>query len=195
MKFLERIINLHSTYTDEECGIQDNAQLYGVCNPTPPLATHVVFRPMTQDIMQDLINNYKRRFPKALLEIYQVMNGADLFWKVRFVGKKKIPIPLCSFSIYGVPLTYDRMHIEPYNICIEDLDRPNGTPDNWLKFGSYYRPGNESDRIDLYVDTDCDSVFAVKHGSTDCCILSSWDSIDSCLCCIFDLLQSQVKAV
>ena len=105
MNFLERIDCLKHTYKADECGFQDNASLYGIINPNPPLATHIVFNPMPQETMQNLVNNYKRTFPKELLLLYRVMNGADLFWTVRFVGKKKTRIPISCFSIYGVYVT------------------------------------------------------------------------------------------
>lgn len=190
MNFLDRIESLQHTYRADECGVQDNASLYGIYNPKPPLATHIVFNPMPQETMQNLVNNYKLNFPKELLVLYHVMNGADLFWTVRLVGKKKTRIPICCFSIYGVPLTYDRKHIEPYNISVEDLNRPRKTPESWLKFGSYYRPENMIDRLDLFIDTNQATVFAVEHEREECSVVASWNSIDSCLCSVFDLLAS-----
>lgn len=191
MIFLRKIESLQHIYRADECVVQDNAFLYGVCNPKPPLATHIVFNPMPQEAMQNLVNNYKLAFPTELLGLYRVMNGADLFWTVRFVGKKKTRIPICCFSIYGVPLTYDRKHIEPYNISVEDLNRPRKTPESWLKFGSYYRPTNMIDRLDLFIDTNQSAVFAIEHEREECRVVESWSSIDNCLCSVFDLLASQ----
>lgn len=188
MIFINKINNLIETYDGNACRAQDNAFLYGICNPVPPLATHIIFSPMPKEVMKDMINNYRRIFPKELLVLYSIMNGADLFWSVRFVGKKNTRIPFSCFSIYGIPLTYDREHIEPFNISIEDLNRPERTPNSWLKFGSYYRPENNINRLDLFVDTEKGGVFAVEHDSSECCVAATWDSIDSCLCCVFDLL-------
>lgn len=191
MIFLEKLHALLDTFDSESCKARDKAMLYGICDPTPPLAAHIVFSPMPNEVMLDMIKDYKRTFPKELLMLYRAMNGADLFWSVRFVGKKNTRIPISCFSIYGIPLTHDRKHIEPFNIRIEDLNRPNGIPDNWLKFGSYYSPKNTTDRLDLFVDTDLNRVFAVEHGNADCCVTATWNSVDDCLCSVFDILRGQ----
>lgn len=190
MNFLKKISELCCSYNNGECITQDNVFLYGVRDFSPPLAKHIVFSPMPKDVMQNLVNNYNRMFPTELLTIYNTMNGAELFCTVRFVGKKNTPICRSRLSIYGVPLTYERNRIEPFNISVEDLNRPKDAPDSWLKFGSYYRPENVLNRLDLFVDTDLLKVYAVEHEDVKCHVAESWDSIDSCLCCVFDLLTS-----
>lgn len=187
MIFLRKLHNIIDTYDSQSCCVRDNAFLFGVCVP-PPLAKHIVFAPMPDDVKQNLISAYRCTIPTELLDLYSAMNGANLFWAVRLVGKKNTRIPFSNLSIYGVPLTWDREHIEPFNISIEDLNRPKGTPDNWLKFGSYYRPKNTDNRLDLFVDTTTNAVFAVEHDYTECCVLENWNSIDDCLCYLFDLL-------
>ena len=189
MIFLEKLHALLDTFDSTSCKAVDKANLYGVYNSPPPLAEHIVFSPMPNEIMQHMIEDYKLTFPKELLMLYRTMNGADLFWTVRCVGNRNILIPINHFSIYGVPLTQDRKHIEPFNIRIEDLNRPNKTPDNWLKFGSYYRPNNTTDRLDLFVDTDSNCVFAVEHENANCCITANWNSVDDCLCSVLDILS------
>lgn len=189
MKFLRILDCLRSDYSDN-CKIQDNAVLYGVNNQPPPLAKHIVFNPMPPIAIDDIVSNYKLDFPTELLKFYSKTNGADFFWTLCSLEKSKIQIPFCLFSIYGIPLTHDRKHIEPYNIVIEDLNRPNGVPECWLKFGSYYMPDNLSIRHDLFVDTIQNTVFAVNHEQAECCIMKTWDSIDICLCSIFEFLSA-----
>ena len=191
MKFLGRIDLLCTTYDRSRCREQDDAMLFGLFTYAPPLAKHIIFRPMPPMVMQNLVSSYKRVFPPELLMLYRTMNGGDFFWTARVIGKKKIRIPQPCLSIYGAPLTSDRKHIEPYNICIEDLNRPNGTPDRWLKFGSYYMPENLSCRRDLFIDTETKLIYAVLHGEKECVIMDTWDSLDCCLCNIFDLLSTQ----
>lgn len=193
MNFMNIIDSLRHVYNPDECGVLGNALLYGVCKLTPPLAEHIVFKPILPDAMKGMLDSYKRTFPRELLMLYQAMNGADLFWTVRFIGKKKIRIPSCRFAIYGVPLSYDRTNIEPFNIAIEDLNRPKGTPDSWLKFGSYYRPEDPDHRLDLFVDTEQTGVFAIEHDSSECCVVSRWDSIDNCLCNVYSLLACNIN--
>ena len=189
MIFLNKIQKLLDEYENCSCAVRDKAFLYGICSQSPPIANHIVYEPMLECEIMNLIDDYKRVIPAELLTLYRFMNGADLFWTVRMIGKKA-RIPICRLSIYGVPLTCDRMHLEPFNIRIEDLNRPNNTPDSWLKFGSYYSPTVTDIRFDLFVDTESLVVFAVKNGCNVCCIEKSWNSIDCCLCC---LLDEQIK--
>lgn len=192
MMFLGKIGDLQKLYSKKECGVYDDAFLYGVCEKTPPLAKHIVFPPMPSDVMQSMVGSYKQPFPEELLLLYHTMNGADLFWTVRFVGKKGIRIPLSCLSIYGIPLSHDRKNIEPFNISIEDLNRPEGTPVTWLKFGAFCYPENLGNRVDLFVDTEFLKVYAVNHNNIECSISETWDSIDQCLCSIYDELEKCV---
>lgn len=103
--------------------------------------------------------------------------------------KGVLSIPLCQLSVYAVPLQDSRTSLQPFNISLEDLNRPKGTPENWLKFGAYYKPNNNFTRSDLYVDVDNDRTFAVKHNSDVLQIEEKWENLDLCLCSIFDLLS------
>lgn len=190
MRFLELIDNICETFDNTVTGRRDKASLYGVCDAPPPLAEHIVFDPMPDAVAKCLVNDYRGVFPKELLEIYAVMNGADLFWTVR-TTQSKIKIPLCRVVIYGVPLTSDRKHIEPFNISIEDLNRPAGIPHCWLKFGSYIDFPHNSDTFNLFVDTDRLNVFAVKKQASNCCVVREWESIDDCLCWLIEYFREK----
>lgn len=190
MKFLEKINGLKCKYDKCVCDMKDNAFLYDLLTPSPPLATHIVFAPMPKEVMNNMICNYKLSFPNELLELYNYMNGADLFWTSCEIGKSNRRIPISRLSIYGIPLTDDRKHLEPFNISIEDLGRPKGTPKSWLKFGSFYYPEDLFKRKMLFVDVDSLKVFAVDENEVECSIVENWNSIDECLCYVFDLLDS-----
>lgn len=190
MNFLKMIDELIYNYGAAEKRTCDRAVLYGTYYNAPPLAKHIIFNPMPPSVKQAMIDNYKLDFPNELLDLYSSMNGANLFWSVRFVGKSNMRVPFNYLSIYGIPITNDRKHIEPYNISIEDLNRPKGTPDSWLKFGSYTRPEDIYSRLDLFVDTRDKCAYAVEHDRSDCCIAETWSSIDDCLCCLLDLLNN-----
>ena len=189
MKFIEKIKGLKSRYDECVCSIEGNAILYDLQSSSPPIATHIVFLPMPTNIKNSMIYNYKLIFPNDLLDLYNHMNGADLFWTTCLIGKSNRRIPICRFSLYGIPLTDDRKYIEPYNISVEDLGRPKGTPCNWLKFGSFYFPDDLFRRIMLFVDVESLKVFAVDEEKTECSIVDSWDSVDECLCSVFDMLD------
>ena len=185
MIFIDKIQDFLSKYESRFCGAKDKAFLYGICNPTPPLADHIVFEPLPESEIKHLVNDYKHNIPEELLTLYRFMNGADLFWTVRILGKN-VRIPFSRLSVYGVPLTFDRKHIEPYSIRIEDLNRPDNTPESWLKFGSYYKDSIIDFYFDLFVDTETLAVFAVKNGESKCCIEEEWSSIDCCLCSLLE---------
>ena len=195
MNFFKKVSTLIEANIDSH-ETMDHAGLYCVYQQPHPLAKHVIFSPMPDGLIKHMIENYKRTFPEQLLVLYTVMNGANLFCTVRLMEQKKTKrtfrIPHISFSIYGIPLTYDRMHIEPFNISIEDLNRPAGTPDSWLKFGCFCRPEELSKRMDLFVDVECGQVYAIDHDANECCISETWNSVDNCLCHVFDLFGNSV---
>ncbi len=167
---------------------QENCTLYGTFEKTPPLAKHIVFTAMSEEMIQHLTDSYNRTVPAELLTLYRSMNGCDLFWESYFYEKHNFSLPMHRFSIHGIPLTF-RERIEPCNISIEDLNRPKGTPQNWLKFGSFYKPHVDfNTRYDLFADTDTNVVYAVEHGIEKCIVSEQWDTIDTCLCAVFDLL-------
>lgn len=188
MNFLNLISDLSAQYASDYTE-QEAFTLYGVYNPAPPLAKHIVYRPMASEVMVHLINSYKRTIPKELLLLYQKMNGADLFWVKVPIPKTQINIPVCCLSVFGVPMSNSRERIEPFNISVEDLNRPKNTPVSWLKFGSFYKPEDLSNKYDLFVDTDSGYVFSVMRNLQECCISETWPTIDDCLCVLFKTLS------
>ena len=186
--FVELIKKMFSEY-GSDCRTQDSSVLYGICDPAPPLANHIVYSPMSECTLQHLVDSYKRTIPNELILLYRALNGADLFWTSTCIPKTNIHIPVCRLSIFGVPMSNSRDRVEPFNISIEDLNRPHGTPAGWLKFGSFYKSDNLSNRYDLFVDTDSGCVYSVGHDIQECTISETWASIDNCLCNIFSALS------
>lgn len=189
MRFIKKVRELPGSYCISECKLSENAFYYGVNINPPPLAEHIVYFPMDEDTIKRLIDSYKRKIPDDLLALYRAMNGASLFWREYYDENLDFALPLCCMNIYGVPKSMDRKRIEPLNISIEDLDRPRETPSSWLKFGSYYKLENDSDRLELFIDTDSLNVFSVKQHAPKCKVIDSWKSLDECLCSIFDVLS------
>jgi hypothetical protein len=189
MKFLTKIDNLSEKYNNSSFKKIDEANLYGLFDSPPPLARHVVFNSIPQSVIQNIVKNYKLHFPKQLLTIYKTMNGANLFWTT-FAINENLHIPMNYLSIYGVPLTYDRKHLEPFNISVEDLGRADDTPQNWLKFGSFCFPNDSVEGYDLFVNVDTEKTFAVESRTERCNIIYTWNSIDECLCDILDKLNA-----
>ncbi len=192
MIFLKKItdlINLRvgQTYTEK------NAVFIDVPPDNCFRARHIVFKPMSKGLIDHLIESYKGTIPESLLMLYRTMNGALLFRTMRYIEAANLYIPVCNFSVYGIPLGEPKGAIEPFNISIEDLNRPYGIPDHWLKFGSYYMPDSFSCKCDLYIDTYTFTVHGIDHDSCECIDLYQWQSLDECLCDIFDLLSANSK--
>ena len=187
MKFLEKVMTLMSSYDETVCGMRDQGRLYGKCEELLT-AKHVIFQPMPEAVQKQLLEDYRRPFPPELLEIYQFMNGGNLFTKPLNIQGYKISD--IHFSIYGIPLTNDRKHLEPFNIQIEDIDRREKVSKSWLKFGSY-KHLNHKDKIGLFADTDSRKAYAAVHdrAKNKTTVLESWDSIDECLCAVFSYLE------
>ncbi len=197
MKFLEKIAEIEENFKNDH-KLEDHAKLYGVHLSPPLLAKHMIFLPMPDDLRQQLVENYKKQFPEELLTLYSRMNGAALFWTTIYLSRANISIPIERFSIYGVPLTHDRNHLEPFNISLEDCNRPYGTPGEWLKFGSYEPDDPPCIRTDLFIDTETKTVYGVKHQEVveaerrePLVLLKTWDSLDLCLCALFDALNTK----
>lgn len=190
MRFLDKLTEI------QRCSpvkVQVNGtKLVGIPVQNPPLADHYIYAPMSSALRTSLIASYKRSIPEQLLNIYEAANGCNLFWRCVAFGGGKFKIPMAQLSVYGVPggpMSADR--IEPFNISVEDLDRPGDTPDNWLKFGSY-RDFRSEDLMeyDLFADVDTDKVYSVIRKAEKCQIEQKWNSIDDCLCDLFDSIQS-----
>ena len=187
MIFLERMKKLVEQFPDEQCQLQENVALYGLQNAPPPLAKHLIFSPMSDALINHLFDSYRGTIPRELETLYRGMNGADLFWFARYNKVLKFPLAFSRLSIYGIPLS-SRQKIEPFNISVEDLNRPKGTPQEWIKFASYLKTEYETTKLDLFVDSKTSKVFALERDAASFEIRESWDSIDQCLCSILDSL-------
>lgn len=191
MEFLALLDRLEENYPLEKRRTEHYAVLYGV-EQTPPLqAKHILFDAMTDQLITDLTGSYQRVFPGQLLELYRRINGAELFWGVRHLPRAKLSIPGSRLSVFGIPLETSRKYVEPYDIRIEDLARACDTPASWVKFGSW-RPGNDFRQMfDLFADTDSGKVYAVDRAEISSVIQQQWDSVDLCLCDIFNKLAQE----
>lgn len=190
MRFLEKLAELQS---NQSVKVQTNGtKLVGVPERTPPPAHHYIYAPMPIKLKNHLIESYKRTIPEQLLEIYEVSNGCCLFWRCMEFGGGKFRIPVAQLSVYGVPAgTNTADTIEPYNISVEDLDRPANTPLNWLKIGCY-RDFSDTKPVefDLFADVDNGAVHSVVRKIEKCRIEHTWASIDDCLSALIDAIQS-----
>ena len=183
MKFLLLLEKLRKEYETSTQLTENGVALLGAQNSPPLLAEHYVYPPMTERVIQHLINSYKRTIPKELLTLYRAANGMDLFW-VNGYFSNGYNFPFCKLSIYGIPVG---MFLQPYDISVEDLSRPDGTPDHYLKFGSYKTVEDSTctAQYQLFVDTETSTVCSSNRKSKEYIEEEHWDSIDACLCDLF----------
>ena len=182
MKFLKIITQLIDNYGSNLSFTDNDVCLLGPHNP-PHIAEHFIYAAMPNSTMQHLIQSYRGHFPDDLQKLYSYANGLDLFRTMRKVSAG-ICLPASKISIFGMPIIADRKHIEPFNICLEDLNRLSGTPKSWLKFGCLRDIfHNElTNEYDLYVDTIEGKAYQVERNNTSLSIIRAWRSIDDCLC-------------
>lgn len=153
----------------------------------PQIADHFIYSSMPESAIEHLVQSYRGHFPDDLLKLYAYSNGLDLFRTMRKISEG-IHLPASKISVYGMPILSDRKHIEPLSICLEDLSRLPGTPKSWLKFGCLRDicQGELINEYDLYVDTDESKAYQVERCSASLSIIRVWQSIDNCLCALFE---------
>lgn len=194
MRFLTLLSQLRDEYGDNIIYTDNQVCLLGPSEP-PYIADHFLYSPMPKSTKQQLVQSYHRHFPVSLLMIYDYANGLDLFRTMRNITKD-ISLPGSRIRIWGVPILVDRQHLEPLNICLEDLDRLPDTPGNWLKFGCFndIQQGEIKNEYDLYVSVDEDTVYLVERQKIPLSIVKTWASIDNCLCDLFNTAQEHMDA-
>ena len=190
MNILKLIDNLKEEYKDDIIVRKNSTILLGI--EKIPKAKHMLFEGLTQDLINDyLVSNYSYSFPPEYIVFLKAFNGANLF--TAKITKNGREFASASFSIYGLPRTqpFDRPADmeEPYDLRIEDLARNKALPDTWLKFGHYNRTETFGDRTDLFIDTSSGKVYCCKKN--ECDILEEWESLDSCLCSIFNVMSKR----
>lgn len=189
MKFISLISQLKESYHDDIQYTDNQVCLLGPNSSETPIAVHFLYAPMSETLMQYLVQSYKRTIPTDLLAIYSYANGMELFRTMRQLSNG-LRIPASQISIYGIPLLSDRKRLEPFNISIEDLSRPLGTPKTWLKFGCSREICQEAmvSESELYVDTDVGTVYQSICSQNSLQVNEQWPSIDDCLCELFEKL-------
>ena len=98
MIFLEKIDKLKNSFAMTDCNFQENVTLYGISQPQKTVAEHIIFSPMPEDVIRDLIESYIGIIPQSLITIYRQMNGANLFYKN--ISIKNVSFPYCFFAIF-----------------------------------------------------------------------------------------------
>ena len=199
VEFTNRLNMVQSLYLSNTKIQKNGTKLVGTFPKGALLARHYIFAPMPVHIQKELIDSYMRKFPEELLALYESANGFAMFFVERKIGK--FSIGHCQLTVYGLPVEFTRdvERLQPFNIRNEDLNRPDGTPDNWLKFGSYeiLNPSDEEHipMCYLFVDIDDHRVYSVVSQSESCKVVNQWESIDNCLCELFDRISAHYNLI
>lgn len=192
MQFLKYISQLLEQNRENMSYSNNGVCLIAPYATAPPLAKHMVFPPMQERSIQWLKESYRYAIPSDLLNIYKSANGMGLFWTRCYLDDLSFSLPCCQLAIYGVPRSFDRSQLEPYNISIEDLNRLPGTPQTWLKFGSFTNAVDNQilGEYDLSIDVESNKAYLSNREGEALSICKEWPSIDVCLCILFERLKS-----
>lgn len=157
-----------------------------------PKSRHMLFRGLSKSMLKEgLIDNYVHPFPEQYKELLLHYNGANLC-TVKVNSSKGVTFAMSLLTIYGLPATppfgraWDME--EPFDVRIEDLSRHKNVSMLWLKFASYEEPPTFK-WVDCFVDTESGKVYACPKD--ECDIVGEWDSIDECLCSLFEKMSVQ----
>lgn len=188
MIFLEKCNELIEEFK-QDCKTQKNGTLMLKLGNIPR-SGYAFYKGLEQEhIKHFLIDAYKNNMPKEYLELIENFNGIRLFTvKVNYYGKFSFAHP--RFAIYGIPMVPPgkREDEEPFDVRIEDLARHRKISDKWLKVGSYTKNiGDETDH-DIFVDTEDGKVYTCMKNT--CKIDETWNSLDECLCELYDRLST-----
>lgn len=196
MKILELMDNLQSEYTEDVIVRKNNTLLLGPGKI--PKARHIIFPGLSPDIIDRyLITDYKHNFPMQYREFLRHYNGANLFMfkvitkargkKLEFASKNLVVFGLPRTQPFGRPIDME----EPYDVRIEDLGRHPNVPDTWLKCGSYKKTFEFGDPADIFIDTTTEQVFSCMRNDDQ--VIECWESLDDCLCDLFDRVSQYGK--
>ena len=165
------------------------------------VSVHQLHAPMTTQMLSELEKSYRFDIPAQLLEIYRTANGCFLCAGLMQLGSYRLPT--FRLTILGLPTGSAYEDCQPFNIIIEDGDRPRNIPKTWLKFGSYLELNDETFRgeYDLFVDTADGTVRGFARKQKKVSLKQPdfhWNTIDECLCSLYEqavqYMKNDVKA-
>lgn len=160
---MERVSKLiNEVYTQKNSQLMNDGEvlLSGEIQQTKPTQyLYELFRPLSDEEIQQLAESYRNPFPKPLKDFYKFTNGAFFFGR--------------CINIFGVP-KWDAQYKQPIALLFADGHRTKGCPKHRLFFASY----NCEPEVQLFFDTreegDSMHVYASRYGSND--IIAEWPS-------------------
>jgi hypothetical protein len=181
----EILFKLIEEYRNNTLVQNNGTKLLGYDSEGIVKARHILFKPLSEHEIELLKKSYILIFPSALIELYSITNGANMFLYPRHISNHIIP--MSYLSIYGVPRInkQDANNLEPFNISVEDLRKSKGCPKNWLRFG-FSDWVEHASRIEYYFDVSLpkDNIQSCYRDSN--VVLQKWHTLDEFLAAIFD---------
>lgn len=188
MEFIAKCEALRLKYADN-CLVRQNGTV--LLGPgSIPRAKHYFYAGASwSHIQKMLIDCYIHPVPKEYIEFLQYSNGVDLF-SIRINTTDGLSYALSLLDIWELPWNPPGCRKpdeeEPADIAIEDLARHHQTPKQWLKVGRYYDDVQQGP-LELFVDTDTEAVYSCRKNQYP--VYEQWNSLDQCLCALFDRLS------
>lgn len=187
MVFIDYCHQIIDAYKKEGDFIEERklAIRLGLDHNKPLFSTHTFYTPINEhELLRYFKNHYKNPIPDSILEFYRFSNGATLFTaKIEHREVQYFAHP--CFCIFGLPRNSTTWN--PFDIRIEDLARGNKISSKWLKIGIFELP-DDFERYDIFIDTINKNIYLTKTKQNE--ILKHFDSLDECLCFVFDQLKT-----
>ena len=201
MKFFEILDGIKEANKDDTIVKSNGAMLLD--NNGRLFPRHKLFRPLNDFTMRLCFAFYNQKVPESYLKLLKYTNGAELctvtvwFTIQRKNKTERSANGLGGLSILGLPLKIQTPQTsseqpkerieEPSNALSENMFRRHeDLPERWFKV-AYYTPIDTDLMLSVYVDPDDDKTYAFDDFATE--PYRTWDSLDECLCSIYEELK------
>lgn len=192
MRIINKLEKLRTEYDSNKIVRENGTEL--LCPMKIPRSRHTLFKGLSDwEIDEFLVKAYKNELPWQYIELIKYTNGFLLFsirvkTAVHCFGYPLLTLyALPRTQPFGRPLDQE----EPFDIRVEDLGRHDDIPKTWLKFGAYVHEYRFDSLTDLFVDTVDGRCYSCEREKCD--VIEHWDSIDDCLCALFDFFSDSLE--
>lgn len=190
MKIIDYLENLKEDFKDDTVTRKNGTLLLAPGRVAK--SKHRLFRQLPEEILNDyLIAACRNPFPEQYAEFLRYSNGASLFCVRLKSDNADSGFVVSMLEIFGLPFTPPQQRAkdmeEPYDVRIETLRRGDKISDKWLKCGVFFKKCDFHNRMDIFIDTVTQKVYSCEDRKDK--INDEWNSLDECLCEIFDSLK------
>ena len=144
----------------EDVTIQEGGEFFlagPIAETQPQQYLYELFKPLTEEEIVRLAEDYRQSFPQSLAEFYRLTNGAFLFGR--------------HIAIFGMPL-WSAQYKQPMALTFADAKRPRKTGKTWLFFAAY----NADSGVRLFFDTSEPESMPVCAADAKGNVVARWPS-------------------